>query len=122
TSIIGPLQDLGNIILSWREAEASLQIFDELMKKEPEYRPEEPIEIEPISHLKFNKVGFRYKTASQYAVENISFEAGLGDTIAFVGPSGSGKSTLVKLLVGLYIPVNGEILYDGVSSKAIRLN
>lgn len=122
TGIIGPLQDLGNIILSYREAEASLQIFDELMKKEPEYRPEEPIEIGLIEHLKFNKVGFKYKSASQYAVENISFEAGLGDTIAFVGPSGSGKSTLVKLLVGLYMPVSGEILYDNISSKDIRYN
>jgi ATP-binding cassette subfamily B protein len=122
TGIIGPLQDLGNIILSYREAEASLQIFDELMKKEPEYRPEEPIEIGLIEHLKFDKVGFKYKSASQYAVENISFEAGLGDTIAFVGPSGSGKSTLVKLLVGLYMPVSGEILYDNISSKDIRYN
>jgi ATP-binding cassette, subfamily B, bacterial len=122
TGIIGPLQDLGNIILSYREAEASLQIFDELMKKEPEYRPEEPVEIGLIEHLKFDKVGFKYKSASQYAVENISFEAGLGDTIAFVGPSGSGKSTLVKLLVGLYMPVSGEILYDNISSKDIRYN
>ncbi|MEJ0102485.1 MAG: ABC transporter ATP-binding protein [Bacteroidota bacterium] len=122
TGIIGPLQDLGNIILSYREAEASLQIFDELMKKEPEYRPEEPIEIGLIEHLKFDNVGFRYKSASQYAVENISFQAGLGDTIAFVGPSGSGKSTLVKLLVGLYMPVSGEILYDNISSKDIRYN
>jgi ATP-binding cassette subfamily B protein len=122
TGIIGPLQDLGNIILSYREAEASLQIFDDLMKKEPEYRPEEPIEIGLIEHLKFDNVGFKYKSASQYAIENVSFEAGLGDTIAFVGPSGSGKSTLVKLLVGLYMPVSGEILYDNISSKDIRYN
>ena len=56
------------------------------------------------------------------ALENISFEAERGDTIAFVGPSGSGKSTLVKLLVGLYNPVSGEIRYDGISSKDIRYN
>ena len=55
-------------------------------------------------------------------MENISFEAERGDTIAFVGPSGSGKSTLVKLLVGLYNPVSGEIRYDGISSKDIRYN
>lgn len=122
TAIIGPLQDLGSIILSYREAEGSLQVFNELMQKEPEYRPEEPVDVGKIEHLRFANVTFRHRNASVNAIENISFEAGLGDTIAFVGPSGSGKSTLVKLLVGLYTPVSGEISYDGVSSKAIRLN
>ena len=122
TAIIGPLQDLGNIILSYREAETSLQVFNELMQKEPEYRPEEPVDVGPIEHLRFNNVSFRHRHASTNAVDNISFEAGLGDTIAFVGPSGSGKSTLVKLLIGLYTPVSGEIMYDGISSRDIRYN
>jgi ATP-binding cassette subfamily B protein len=122
TAIIGPLQDLGTIILSYREAEASLQVFNELMLKEPEYRPEEPIDVGAIEHLRFNHVTFRHRNASINALEDISFEAGLGDTIAFVGPSGSGKSTLVKLLVGLYTPVKGEILYDNISSRDIRYN
>ncbi len=122
TGIIGPLQDLGNIILQYREAEASLQVFNDLMEQPTEYRPEEPIDVAEISHLQFDKVYFRHANASQYAVEDISFEAALGDTIAFVGPSGSGKSTLVKLLVGLYTPVSGDILVDTVSVKHIRYN
>lgn len=122
TGIIGPLQDLGSIILSYREAEASLQLFNELMLKETEYRPEEPVDVGEIEHLRFNDVSFRHRTATTNALERISFEASLGDTIAFVGPSGSGKSTLVKLLVGLYTPVDGTILYDDVSSKDIRYN
>jgi ATP-binding cassette subfamily B protein len=122
TAIIGPLQDLGSIILSYREAEGSLQVFNELMLKEPEYRPEDPIDVGPIEHLSFRNVTFSHRRATSNALEDISFEASLGDTIAFVGPSGSGKSTLVKLLVGLYTPVKGEILYDGVSSRDIRYN
>lgn len=122
TAIIGPLQDLGGIILAYREAEASLQVFNELMKKEPEYRPDDPIDVGEIEHLSFIDVTFRHRNALSNAVENISFEAERGDTIAFVGPSGSGKSTLVKLLVGLYNPVSGEIRYDGISSKDIRYN
>jgi ATP-binding cassette subfamily B protein len=122
TGIIGPLQDLGSIILSYREAEASLQLFNELMLKETEYRPEEPVDVGEIEHLRFDEVTFRHRTATTNALERISFEASLGDTIAFVGPSGSGKSTLVKLLVGLYTPVDGDILYDDVSSKDIRYN
>ena len=122
TGIIGPLQDLGSIILSYREAEASLQLFNELMLKETEYRPEEPVDVGEIEHLRFDDVSFRHRTATTNALERISFEASVGDTIAFVGPSGSGKSTLVKLLVGLYTPVDGTILYDDVSSKDIRYN
>ncbi len=122
TGIIGPLQDLGNIILQYREAEASLQVFNELMEQSPEYRPEEPIDVEDITHLHFDSVYFRHRNAPQYAVENISFEVSLGETIAFVGPSGSGKSTLVKLLVGLYTPTAGDISIDGISVKHIRYN
>ncbi|HQD08386.1 MAG TPA: ABC transporter ATP-binding protein [Flavihumibacter sp.] len=122
TGIIGPLQDLGNIILQYREAEASLQVFNELMELSPEYRPEEPIDVEEITHLEFDHVYFKHRNAAQYAVEDICFEVGLGETIAFVGPSGSGKSTLVKLLVGLYTPSLGEISIDGVSVKHIRYN
>lgn len=122
TAIIGPLQDLGSIILSYREAEASLQAFNELMAKEPEFRPEDPTEIGAFEKLRFESVTFRHKNASVNALDAISFEAKLGNTIAFVGPSGSGKSTLVKLLVGLYTPVKGTIYYDDVPSRNIRYN
>lgn len=122
TGIIGPLQNLGGIILSYREAQVSMQLFDELMQKEPEHRPEEPVEIGRISKLSFTNVSFKHHKARYYAVDNISFEAKLGDTLAFVGPSGSGKSTLVKLLVGLYTPVSGVISYDGVPVENLRYN
>lgn len=122
TRIMMPLQNLGSIILSYREAQASLQIFNDLMGKEPEFRPEEPVEIGEIENLRFDRVTFRYKNADHNAIENLSFDAKQGDTIAFVGPSGCGKSTLVKLLVGLYTPSGGAIFYDGVPSREIRYN
>jgi len=122
TTIFGPLQDLGNIILSYREAEASLMSFDRLMKKPVESRPEEPVELGPLKDLRFDQVVFHHATASQNAIDNISFEVKSGDTIAFVGPSGSGKSTLVKLLVGLYRPVSGSVYFNGILSSDIRYN
>jgi ATP-binding cassette subfamily B protein len=122
TSIFGPLQDLGNIILQYREVEASVNNFDTLMKKPVEQRPETPVAIGPLKHLKFDNVIFRHKTASINAIDGVSFRVSTGQTIAFVGPSGSGKSTLVKLLVGLYKPVSGEISFNDQLSTDIRYN
>jgi len=122
TRILFPLRDLGSIIMSYREAEASLQIFNELMQKEPEYRPDEPVDIGDIEALRFEEVSFRYKKADHDAIENLSFRVKQGETIAFAGPSGCGKSTLVKLLVGLYLPTKGTIFFDEVPAKDIRYN
>lgn len=120
--IFVPLQDLGTIILAYREAEASLQNFDVLMKKPVETRPEEPIELGEVEKLEFQNVIFKHKTANENSIDDISFKVHTGESIAFVGPSGSGKSTLVKLLVGLYTPLSGNIYFDDVSVKDIRYN
>lgn len=122
TTIFGPLQDLGNIILFYREAEASIINFDRLMKKPIETRPEEPVAIGPLESMRFENVVFQHSTAQVKAIDGISFQIKRGDTIAFVGPSGSGKSTLVKLLVGLYRPVSGEIYFNDIPSEDIRYN
>jgi len=121
-AIFVPLQDLGKIILNYREAEASMQMFDELMQKPVERRPEEPVDIGELEALRFEDVVFRHRNATENAIDQISFRARLGDTIAFVGPSGSGKSTLVKLLVGLYTPISGTIYIDDVPVNELRYN
>ncbi len=99
TTIFVPLQDLGNIILQYREVEASIHSFDLLMHKPVERRPDNPVEIGGLNNLKFENVVFHHKTAGFNAIDDISFSVRTGETIAFVGPSGSGKSTLVKLMV-----------------------
>lgn len=122
TAIFGPLQDLGNIILQYREAQASLTTFDQLMQKPIEQRPENPIEINELNEMRFEDVVFRHQSATQNSIDGISFNVQTGDTIAFVGPSGSGKSTLVKLLVGLYKPLSGDIFFNNISATLIRYN
>jgi ATP-binding cassette subfamily B protein len=121
-AIFAPLQELGNIILAHREAEASLLNFKTLMDKPVERRPPDPIEIGPLTELRFDAVRFRHKGAPEDALAGVSFAATLGQTVAFVGPSGSGKSTLVKLLVGLYTPHQGEVSYNGVRTTDLRYN
>ncbi|HMU45314.1 MAG TPA: ABC transporter ATP-binding protein [Chitinophagaceae bacterium] len=117
--VFGPLQEIGNIILSYREAQASLENFDNLMKKTPEAKPHKPLHLGQIQTLEFDHVGFKHRTAIQNAINNISFKSKIGETIAFVGPSGSGKTTMMKLLVGLYRPQTGKILYNGIDENNI---
>jgi len=117
--IFGPLQDIGNIIVSYREAQTSLHNFQTLMKKESEPQPAHPQHLGPIGELAFRNVTFQHRTAQHKAIDKISFEAQKGETIAFVGPSGSGKSTLMKLLVGLYRPQEGAIYYNGIDENSI---
>ena len=120
--IFGPLQEIGSIIMSYRETEASLNNFDALMKKPIDTPPSNPIAVGAIEQLAFKQVGFQHQTANFKAIDQISFEAKKGETIAFVGPSGAGKSTLVKLLVGLYEPQEGEILVNGVNTAQIDMS
>ena len=120
--VFGPLQEIGNILLSYREAEASLNNFDNLMKKAPEAEPLHPKHLGAIETLSFRNVAFQHQTAAQKAINNISFDVRKGETIAFVGPSGSGKSTLMKLLVGLYRPQEGKILYNNLDETEIKFD
>ena len=117
--IFGPLQEIGNIIVSYREAEASVNNFHKLMQRKVEPKPAHPVTVGGINELEFRNISFKHQTAQFKALDDINFDVKKGETIAFVGPSGAGKSTLVKLLVGLYQPQEGHIFYNEVSSADI---
>ena len=117
--VFGPLQEIGNILLSYREAEASLNNFNQLMLKKPEPAPASPVHLGQVESLAFKQVSFKHQTATQAAISSISFTVHKGETIAFVGPSGSGKTTLMKLLVGLYRPKSGNVFYNGMDEQSI---
>ena len=117
--IFGPLQEIGSIIISWREAEASMTNFHNLMLKKVEPKPNEPKMVGMIEELEFKNIAFKHQTAQFKALDGISFDVRRGETIAFVGPSGAGKSTLVKLLVGLYRTQDGTIFYNGIDGHDI---
>jgi ATP-binding cassette subfamily B protein len=119
--LFNPLQELGNVIATFNETKASMDNFSKLMESKSESVPQNPIDFGVIQELRFKSVSFKHFTAKTYAVKEISFEAKIGETIAFVGPSGSGKTTLVKLLVGLYTPQDGEVYYNDVKASDIDL-
>lgn len=117
--IFGPLQELGNIINVYRETEASLNNLQELMSILPEPKPALPVSLGRLQSLSFDGVSFQHRTATRPALLDVGFDLTRGETVAFVGPSGAGKTTLVKLLVGLYAPERGTVLYNGIESTLI---
>jgi ATP-binding cassette subfamily B protein len=120
--IFGPLQELGNVINTFREAEVSLANFKTIMEMPKEPKPAHPKIITRVTKLTFDQVSFQHQSAKTKAIQEISFEVNAGQTVAFVGPSGSGKTTLVKLLVGLYRPQSGQIRYNDVPENEIDLD
>lgn len=118
-AIFAPLGELGNVAATYQEAKASMGRLDEILKIPAEAKPANPIPIPKIKSINLEGVTFQYEASNDPALHEINLEINAGRTIAFVGPSGSGKTTIVKLLVGLYWPTKGEILFNGTPSEEI---
>ena len=70
-----------------------------------------------VGEVEFRNVSFKYPDAEEYVIENISFKASRGETVAFIGSTGSGKSTLINLVPRFYDATEGEVLVDGMNVK-----
>jgi ATP-binding cassette subfamily B protein len=119
--IFNPLQELGNVIAVFNETKVSMDNFAKLMNSPSEEVPSSPSVLGDIREVHYQNVSFAHNTSHGYAVQNIDIHIKSGETVAFVGPSGSGKTTLVKLLLGLYKPNEGKVLYNNIESTDINL-
>lgn len=119
--IFNPLQELGNVIAIYNETKVSMDNFAKLIESDSEEVPANPSTLGEIKDVYFENLSFGHNTSNGYAVKNINIHIKSGQTIAFVGPSGSGKTTLVKLLLGLYKPNEGKVLYNNIESTDINL-
>jgi ATP-binding cassette subfamily B protein len=112
---IHKLHQLNQLVQAGRAAgERVFEIIDEPI--EPGWDVEKPV-TRVTGDVRFDEVGFGYATEGARALQQISFHANPGETIALVGTTGAGKSTLVNLLTRFYEYDSGQILIDG---KPIR--
>ena len=70
-----------------------------------------------VASIEFKKVDFRYPGAKEKVLDDISFKAQAGESVAFIGSTGSGKSTLINLVPRFYEATSGEILINGVNIR-----
>ena len=122
-SFLQPVNSLVGLGETVQAVESSLTRLDDVL--ESPTAEDVPLESAPDiqvrlrGHVEFRNVTFGYNPAAPPLISNLSFSARPGQRIAFVGGSGSGKSTVARLLAGLYSPLSGEILFDGIPAGSI---
>ncbi len=116
--IFEPLNMLGVISNQYQETSASMEKLQIILDMKPEDKPKNAIVLKNLESIEYKDVSFVYNESGTASVEKINLNINKGQTVAFVGPSGAGKTTIIKLMLGLYIPTEGEILLNGnVSNK-----
>lgn len=119
--MLSPIQELLSIQFSWYGASAALKRVNALLHigEEPKIQSDiDPFNVNTATEITINNLNFSYNDEVQ-VLNNLSLTIRPGEKVALVGASGGGKSTLIQLLLGLYQPTNGEILFNGHSTKEV---
>jgi ATP-binding cassette, subfamily B, bacterial len=120
-AFFAPLASLVNSGQQFQLVGANLARIADVMEADAEQYGQEVQRAPTLSgHVRLDDVSFRYADAGPDVLRGISLTIEPGDRVAIVGLSGSGKSTLGKLLLGLYVPTEGDVLYDGLSLRDLK--
>jgi len=122
--IFFPLGQLGFIISLMAQAGASAtRIFEILDAKSDVTNKPDAVDLPPIEgHVEFKNVTFRYFASGDPVLQEVSFDAQPGQTIALLGATGSGKTTIINLIPRFYDASEGSILIDGHDLRDVTLD
>jgi ABC-type bacteriocin/lantibiotic exporter with double-glycine peptidase domain len=122
TGFFAPLSTLVSTALQMQMLGSYFERIDDVLDTPPE-QPRGAAVARPrlAGRITLDGVSFRYNPAAPLVVNDVSLDIGAGSFVALVGPSGAGKSTLAHLLLGLYRPTTGRILYDGLDLAELDL-
>ena len=109
------------IFIMFPRASVSAKRILEVLETVEHIKDGDEVEGKETGTVEFKNVSFKYPDAEEYMLENISFKANKGETIAFIGSTGSGKSTLINLIPRFYDATEGEVLVDGINVKDYKL-
>ncbi len=119
--VMAPIGQTAGLLMQYHQAATALEALDGVMQK--------PVERPPGKHwisrprlqgaIEFNNVVFRYPETERDVLRGVSFKIEPGEHVAILGRNGSGKTTLEKLIAGLYTPVTGRVMIDGVDIRQL---
>ncbi len=109
------------IFMIYPRAQVSAKRILEVLETESTIKDGNVTKGKEIGTVEFKHVSFKYPDAEEYILEDISFKAEKGETVAFIGSTGSGKSTLINLVPRFYDATEGEVLVDGVNVKDYKI-
>lgn len=116
--VSGPLMQMAQLINQYDEARSAVAIVGNLVNQPAEEgRSGHGVRVPLKGHVQFSGVTFKYKGAVSPALNDVSFEVPLGQTIGVMGKSGSGKTTITRLLQRLHSDYEGLIKIDGVDVR-----
>lgn len=122
TYIVMSFMMLVMIFMLVPQAQVSAERINEVLKTDSSIKEGDVTDGAQQGSVEFRNVSFRYPGSSENELQNISFKAEKGETVAIIGATGSGKTTLVSLIPRLYDATEGEVLVDGVNVKDYRFD
>ncbi|EAD2623848.1 ABC transporter ATP-binding protein [Listeria monocytogenes] len=109
---------LSAVFIMIPRAGASAERINEVLDMNAEIlNPENPITSTPPAKLSFEHVTFRYEGAEKPVIEDITFEANAGETVAIIGSTGAGKSTLINMIPRFYDVESGVVKINGIDVR-----
>lgn len=108
------------LFILWPRAIVSAKRINEVLDLESSIKDiDNPKTMITSGEIEFKNVSFKYPQAENYSIENISFKAHKGETIAIIGATGSGKTSIINLVPRLYDATEGEVIVNGVNVKEL---